>query len=1102
MTAQDISFAAQADASGLSVSTFTQDPIRARAVLAEEYRRSRLIWSLRPNVDPQNRHAKLLAENRVHAITLPSGRYLTTEKVKDDDLLLVRAVTHEDYEILMQIEHGRNKTLYHRLSKRFLFGDEFKEARGLHREITGPIEENNASSLFNYMISTAWELVFLVDKGYLAPKEELSPQERRFADIMRPFLYEKTAAGAYKNFPSVFFDPAERMRAVLRLQKDPTRRFARTAGSRLQPQVPSRAPSAQPLASMAIAVNLLDIGAEIADSGKITNLNNIEKLIEIVPELARDGIGKVYLYGGVYPVSKLSVDLHQVPTPERRFLHDGKATVMTENYHTKKKQAGELSLRDYFGNSFSIYGMDRWNPDLSSGDVDAAMRRLVNTIHASGMKAIVDFIPWLSPGAINEKNYRWTFYYELSGAENEEFRSLPEERKDAWIESIVGRDGRYCAVRIKEDGIERVIRVKHLEFYGSHSSDQVLLNPFSAEVREYYHQSIKRIIDTGFDEVRVDLPGLLLRSNAGNYPTYFRHNVLRDWWAQEELWRNLIRHAKGYAGRHGKEFRFNMESYDRGEQDTLSALGANASYDSGIFHTFWRISREGDAAWALDGPVKKALWERSRLLIFPTNFDQMSLKAIGGSRNAYMMLIIALTHLGVGSMVDLREYLGHAGHIVPIVGGNNSGKDGHPFIDESEVPARKNFEATKRALAGAPFKKLIEDFYAAVDTRKEQHITILNNSNTRRYFSIGWMTERDDWQILLIDTRPQDKKVPVQVELPSQNHGIVFIPSQFIAIDSRDKKALLPITQWDTGNPASPAVVAVPIKDGEEYAFLHLAPVESLRSTSEGREILVERLRESVRILNKTALESGVQDTAKSWARPLSNSLPGLRREARDLESIAKLRLAVPIEILKNSADMALAFAKISTSDPAFRKERIPFELVVTGARDETDIRAVEALKNDELRKAFKLTGDITVSMITKDEIEDAPKRDKRFNYDASTPSGRARIIKDMTVGTLAEGEYACIVTDAADDSSAQNMVKEFESESGSSGRIAMMVPVKSSEHGVFLLSQIVNEWFNALNKGDGSAVRKILPPMISPAELMRRLADSMRMVWVALSAA
>ena len=150
-----------------------------------------------------------------------------------------------------------------------------------------------------------------------------------------------------------------------------------------------------------------------------------------------------------------------------------------------------------------------------------------------GIELVTDIIAWRSPSGVTSKNYRQTFYQEISDEENRQFRGQPEEKRDGWVAEWLERKSREkdrkvdgsAAVRIKEDGrLERVILVEQLFFNGSHSTDQVILNPLHSSTRKYYLEAMISWMRRGVFEFRVDLGHLLTKKNIRGVFEHLRQN--------------------------------------------------------------------------------------------------------------------------------------------------------------------------------------------------------------------------------------------------------------------------------------------------------------------------------------------------------------------------------------------------------------------------------------------------------------------------------------------------------------------------------------------------------------------------------------------------
>lgn len=204
------------------------DPAQKCAFLAQEYRDRKvgLLWFAN-----SDRYKDLLNAHNAKALLLPVGKYLIHPDIAANDLLLVRAVTHEDFEILMQREEKLHPTRYHRLFKQIL-GD--KAIVSLYRELSHYKRSKNtaANKIFNDLIANAFEIISLIDEGLVRPEKQLTETDRKFARLMRPILEAKDSIGRHKNFPAFFFDRKKRTRLIRGLQDDTKWKFYRVASTK------------------------------------------------------------------------------------------------------------------------------------------------------------------------------------------------------------------------------------------------------------------------------------------------------------------------------------------------------------------------------------------------------------------------------------------------------------------------------------------------------------------------------------------------------------------------------------------------------------------------------------------------------------------------------------------------------------------------------------------------------------------------------------------------------------------------------------------------------------------------------------------------------
>jgi len=511
--------------------------------------------------------------------------------------------------------------------------------------------------------------------------------------------------------------------------------------------------------NLTVAVSLSDIGAEVSE-GEVVCRDGLKKAEELIPILAGSGVGSIYFYGGLYEMSEISKKLHYNPAHnyDTRVVTAGRTTVLAPGYPTVYQTVGDTELKDVFGNPFSIYGMDRFNPDLSDGDVRAGFGRVVEKAHQASMKVTADFIPWLSPDAVNETNYRWFEYKELGDDANEAFRNVPEGEKEGWLRQLLVRPENYahCAVRITEKGRqERVILVKHVISYG-YNMDQVRPDPRNEDVQRYYIESLKALVDLGVDTVRVDLAFYLLIAGLPD---------------EDQPLKRIIDAAKEYAGSKGRNISFLMEAYYDDQRQWMERLGADYMYSDRLFNSYWNIARKNWNASDIRDAVWNALYASPRPFIFPSNFDQTSLAATGGGAKGFAMLLLAITHLRKTSvMFDLRDWLLHRGHIVKIPGGSidPGDKSQHLVVTDDELRARSGFPGLKAAVSNAPLRKVMQDFSDAVKTRGESWIESPATSRPDRLFSLSWRTETGDWAVLVVNLKPSGESMQARVDIPEQ----------------------------------------------------------------------------------------------------------------------------------------------------------------------------------------------------------------------------------------------------------------------------------------------------------------------------------------------
>jgi anti-sigma regulatory factor (Ser/Thr protein kinase)/SAM-dependent methyltransferase len=138
-----------------------------------------------------------------NALLLSHGKILLSPELKNDPLLKLRAVFHEEIEAVMQIlerqDRGRYSALMNLILSDKAVVDSYLAAF--------PLEETPLSDelLFNDMMARAFELILLIEDKAIS-NNEMTPRELEFATLITPLI------NAYKHsyFTGIFWDQSVR----------------------------------------------------------------------------------------------------------------------------------------------------------------------------------------------------------------------------------------------------------------------------------------------------------------------------------------------------------------------------------------------------------------------------------------------------------------------------------------------------------------------------------------------------------------------------------------------------------------------------------------------------------------------------------------------------------------------------------------------------------------------------------------------------------------------------------------------------------------------------------------------------------------------------
>ncbi|MBU9888272.1 MAG: glycogen/starch/alpha-glucan phosphorylase [Candidatus Omnitrophica bacterium] len=524
-------------------------------------------------------------------------------------------------------------------------------------------------------------------------------------------------------------------------------------------------------------------------------LEKAARLLE--PLLESYGIGSIWPHNSLFEMGELSTRIHQVPDSGEHFLvsTNGKTTVRVAGYETKQKALGNRVLRDDKGNAYSIRGMRKLNPRLSDsateqGNAAKTAEQLIalnRKARSLGIRTVADFIPELAPEAINDYNLDWTFHEKLSPGETQYFNSLPEEIKQSYINSSVRKwGGAFFARRLGKWGNEEIAMVRHFPGLGSGQNvDQALLNVFVPAVQNYYKDSLRFLIDLGFDAVRIDMASYLLGKNLIRFVN--DKGLRSDVPMEGEPLREIIRYAKDYAFQKGRSFEVVAEIYDEEDRNALMNTGVDVgtdvrTYDNSFFEELFRFSQdpEAPAADLARMIVEKILHKlgdpenRENFLAYFSNHDQTPLavmadhnKEIG--KNFSLAGVTALLLVGaylaepfLSFFLTLRDSLGQRGDILPTVGGDIKdhradlgGRHAHPFLETSrELTVRTHIEKLETAIRKSFASKFLKELHAAAKGTGQTYIRFLENEDPGRVASLGWRTVSGEWVVFAVDLRP------------------------------------------------------------------------------------------------------------------------------------------------------------------------------------------------------------------------------------------------------------------------------------------------------------------------------------------------------------
>jgi hypothetical protein len=236
--------------------------------------------------------------------------------------------------------------------------------------------------------------------------------------------------------------------------------------------------------------------------------------------------------------------------------------------------------------------------------------------------------------------------------------------------------------------------------------------------------------------------------------------------------------------------------------------------------------------------------------------------------------------------------------------------------------------------------------------------------------------------------------------------------------------------------------------------------------------------------------------------KPLVNSLSETGKAARELKGAARLSIAIPVNEFKSMPDFRLAMASLACVG-----ESTKIDIVVTGASDE-DVAVIEGLNESAMKKSLKIPANVEISAVTEDEIKDYAKT---YTRDIADVKVRNAVIKDIMLDRvkssgsgLGNGQYLAVVTDPVSKDDAARLKEELAGYmSGElSENVSIRIQVSPSGCEVMSMTAIISDWLKDIKAKSTSGIGITLPKLVSPAEMMKQLADSLAAMWQVVASA
>ncbi|MBP9127560.1 MAG: hypothetical protein KBG07_02180 [Elusimicrobia bacterium] len=505
-------------------------------------------------------------------------------------------------------------------------------------------------------------------------------------------------------------------------------------------------------------VNLMDLGSYL-EGNSVDYGDSIAKLEKLLPEYQKMGIKELYLTNGLFELSDMGKKVHTSPPETFRIFQSGNAysIIGDKPYITKGTNILGTQLDDRHGSNFSVRDMRVLNPKIFRSETNEGrwveFAAFVETARKHGIKIKVDLVPWISPDGITKENWEWANHHEIVMRRK---KSLPPLTEDE-IRKILQDNSGNSLIRWVEGDEEVWATVSNFGV----GVDQVYPNWRHAGYQSYIQDSLKKMIDAGVESVRVDMA-----------------HELGD--TQFEFWDKIINGAKDVAKGHGRDFNFLMEAYgDDWINKFLARFPEEKTYYVDPFHNVEKIAKGNpDGLTHLLASLEYALTKKGQLVVFPTNFDEWSLRDLKGPTHSFLALLLVYEWMGVPLMIDTRELMDEDGQNIPQAGGQDETEEKskrfkHPF----RSAVREGWEAFLNIFRHSPHRPFFEDMRDLLKAAEE--IEFLDNTNKARFVALSVKKKSGDYEIRVLDFYPSWGEV---------SDFWVEVPKYFLAANPRFDK--------------------------------------------------------------------------------------------------------------------------------------------------------------------------------------------------------------------------------------------------------------------------------------------------------------------------